>query len=160
MHRNRVLRPQHSVKVWWLDVGRCWPLKSAIGFDFWGRPGFFSFPKYVFHFPGVFISWALWVLTAKPACFWTACLACSVTCFTGPQGTPPPSFLASKTVLLLSPPLSLSLWISTSPHFSVTVFWLQEELEVNGYVQLLWLPRNFWIWVSFCLQLMVSWCYQ
>ena len=27
----------------------------------------------------------------------------------------PPSFLASETVLLLSPPLSLSLWISTPP---------------------------------------------
>ena len=106
MHRNRVLRPQHSVKVWWLDVGRCWPLKSAIGFDFWGRPGFFSFPKYVFHFPGVFISWALWVLTAKPACFWTACLACSVTCFTGPQGTPPTQLSSLKNcVAIVSSPL-------------------------------------------------------
>lgn len=106
MRRNRVLWPQHSVKVWWLDVGRCWPLKPAIGFDFWGRPGFFSFPKYIFppsrwvHFLSTF-----WALMAKSACFWTACPAFSVTCFTGPQGTPPPSFLASKTVASVSSPL-------------------------------------------------------
>ena len=84
-----------------------------------------------------------WVPLGKSACFW-ALLSRPRPLFYRVHRPIPIHQLSSfrNCVAMVSSPLFVFMSFYFFP-FSVIAVWFQEELEVNGYVRLLWLPRNF-----------------
>lgn len=124
-HRSRVLWPQPFVKVQWLGVGEALASKTPSRSWFLGET-WVLFISHInssmalplskcVHFLSIFLSSAGWISlllgSAEPS---TSCLTGST------DPSPSTSFLASKIVLLLSFPPSLSFWVFTfSPFLSL-----------------------------------------